>query len=169
MINIAKDHALKYALSTVLLLLMVLPLPAMAACPQCACTVSSTGVSFGRYNPLTPSNTDDTGYIRVSCGGGNGSVAYSIQLSPGIYGSGFHPRRMGNGANRLAYNLYADAAHTAVWGDGSGGTSTVSGSLDVSSAGASRQYVVYGRLPPGQTSAAVGTYSDSIMFTIIYQ
>jgi spore coat protein U-like protein len=157
------------ALRLGLVLLLAPPLPAMASCGSCTCAVSATGVSFGRYSAQEPQSTDDTGNIRVSCGGGVGSVAYTIQLSPGIYGNGFRPREMGNGANRLGYNLYADAAHTAIWGDGSNGTSVVSGLLDVSAAGSSREHVVYGRIPAGQTSVAVGNYSDTIMFTVIYQ
>lgn len=168
MMNTKKEPAMMKCTLT-LILGLALPLSAKAACPQCACTVSATGMSFGRYNPLAPSSTDDTGDIRISCGGGAGSVAYTIQLSPGIYSSGFRPRRMGNGNSRLAYNLYTNAAHTIVWGDGSGGTGIVSGLLDVSGAGASREHIVYGRIPTGQTAAGVGSYNDVVMFTIVYQ
>lgn len=157
------------ALRAALFALLALPLPALASCATCTCAVSATGVSFGRYSPLAPASTDDTGEIRISCGGGFGSVAYTIQLGRGIYGAGFRPRRMGNGNSRLDYNLYANAAHTIVWGDGSGGTGAVSGMLDVARAGSSREHVVYGRVPAGQRAAAVGNYSDTVVFTIIYQ
>lgn len=170
MMNIGKNRAMmQCARRTALVALLALPLPALASCARCTCAASATGVAFGRYSPLAATNADYTGNIRVSCGGGIGSVAYTIQLSRGVYGSGFRPRRMGSGNNRLDYNLYTNAARTIVWGDGSGGTGVVSGLLDVSSAGASREHVVYGRVPAGQTSAAVGGYSDTIMFTILYQ
>jgi spore coat protein U-like protein len=172
--NIRNNHAMmKYmrapVLAPILILALLLPLPAIAACPQCTCAVSATGVSFGRYSPLSPRSTDDTGTIRISCGGGVGSVAYSIQLSQGIYGTAFRPRRMANGNSRLAYNLYTNAAHTTIWGDGSNGTVVVSDTLNVAGAGATREHIVYGRVPGNQTSAAVGHYDDTIMFTIIYQ
>ncbi len=153
----------------ILVLLLALPLPASAMCVQCSCTVSATGVNFGRYNPLAGSNLDDTGTVHISCGAGVGMVAYSIQLNRGIYSAGFSPRQMGSGSSRLNYNLYTDPGHTTIWGDGSSATGFISDSLSVLRAGSSRDYIVYGRMPARQTSTAVGSYSDTITFTIIYQ
>ncbi len=160
---------MKITFRHILILLLALPLPAFALCAQCACTVSATGVNFGRYNPLAGSNLNDTGNVHISCGGGVGMVAYTIQLSRGMYGTGFSPRQMGSGSRRLNYNLYTDPAHATIWGDGSSATGFISDSLSVLRAGSSRDYIVYGRMPARQTSAAVGSYSDTITFTIVYQ
>ncbi len=160
---------MKHTLRHVLILLLALPLPVSASCPQCTCTVSATGVYFGAYNPFAGPNIDDTGNVHVTCGGGVGTVAYTIQLSQGTYGTGFSPRRLGSGSNRLRYNLYIDPTHTTIWGNGNSGTGFISDSLSVLRTGSSRDHIVYGRIPAHQTSAAVGSYSDTITFTIIYQ
>ncbi len=153
----------------ILILLLALPFPALAACARCTCTASATGVAFGPYNPFSGSNVENTGNVRINCGGGVGTVAYTIQLSRGVYSAGFSPRRMGSGANRLNYDLYSDPAHTTIWGDGSSATSVVSDALSVLREGSSRVHTVYGRIPARQTRAVVGRYSDTITFTIIYQ
>ncbi len=156
---------MKNFLRHLLILLLALPLPATAACALCTCTVSATGISFGTYNPLSGSNRDDTGNVRISCSGGVGTVAYTIRLNR--TSAGFS--RMVSGNHRLVYELYTDPAHTIVWGDGSNGTGVISGTLDVSRMGSSSSHAVYGRLPGRQTSAAVGSYSDTLTFTLVYQ
>jgi len=153
----------------IFILLLALPLPAWASCALCTCTVNATGVSFGTYSPLSGLNAENTGSVRLSCGGGGGTVGYTIRLSRGMYSAGFSPRCMSNGRGRLNYELYIDPAHTTIWGDGSSATAFISDSLGVRPAGSSRNHVVYGRIPARQTSAAVGSYSDTITITIIYQ
>lgn len=156
---------MKNSLRHLLILLLALPLPAPAACALCTCTVSATGISFGTYNPLSGSNRDDTGNVRINCNGGVGTVTYTIRINR--TSTGFS--RMASGNHRISYELYTDPAHTIVWGDGNSGTGVFSGTLDVSRTGSSRDHVVYGRLPGRQASAAVGGYSDTITFTLIYQ
>ncbi len=153
----------------ILALLLSLPVPASAACTLCTCMASATGVSFGRYSPLSGFNADYTGNVRISCGGAAGTVAYTIQLNRGMYSGGFNPRRMGSGGNGLNYQLYADPAHTIIWGDGSSGTGVISDSVSVSVGGSSRNHIVYGRIPARQRWATVGSYSDTITVTVIYQ
>ena len=56
--------------------------------------------------------------------------SFQVALSTGGSGS-YATRKMSNGTDTLSYNLYTDAGHTIIWGDGSGGTSTNSfGGLD---------------------------------------
>ncbi len=160
---------MKKTLPHILILLLALPLPASASCALCTCTVGATGVSFGTYKPFSGLNAEDTGNVRISCGGGVGTVGYTIQLSRGAYSAGFNPRQMVSGGHRLNYNLYTDPAHITIWGDGSSATGLVSDSFSVLLAGSGRNHVMYGRIPARQTSAAVGSYSDTIMVTLIYQ
>lgn len=160
---------MKSTLRHMLILLLALPLPASAACALCTCTVSASGVSFGTYNPLSGANVEDSGDVRISCGGAVGTVAYTIQLSRGIYSAGFSPRQMGSGSNRLNYDLYTSPAHVTIWGDGSSATGFISDSLSVLLAGSSRDHIVYGRIPARQTSAVAGGYGDTITVTVIYQ
>jgi spore coat protein U-like protein len=71
----------------------------------------------------------------------------------------FLPRELQKGPERLAYNLYRDAARTTVWGDFTGGTSAPT---DVSPPKKEDVSItVYGRIPPGQDISA-GSYTDSV-------
>lgn len=155
----------------VLALLTMLPAPAWALCTLlCSCSVSTTAVAFGTYNPLSGSVLDASGNVRVSCGGVLGLlVPYDIALSKGGYSSQFSPRKMASGAHRLNYDLYTSSAHSQVWGDGSGGSQVVSGSVSiVLLGGAANNHPVYGRIPADQSTVVPGSYADSVTVTVTY-
>lgn len=123
-----------------------------------ACTVSAEAVSFGSYDVFSNQSLDSTGNISLtSCLVG---IGYSISLSPG--GGSYASRSMANGAHRLDYNLYTDAARTIIWGDGTGATAVVSG-LWLTTV----HRTVYGRIPARQ-NAYVGSYSDTITVTVTF-
>lgn len=152
-------------------LLLALPLQATALCtPSCSCLASTTAVSFGVYNPHSASPLDSTGNVRVTCvGTPDLLVSYQIALSNGLNSSNFSPRKMASGANLLNYNLYADSSHASIWGDGSGGTQTVSGSITIMPGDTSRDHPVFGRIPGSQTTVPPGSYSDTVLVTVTYQ
>ncbi len=143
-----------------------------AAAEAASCTVSATGVSFGTYIPTSSSPTDNTGTTTVTCSATSQTVQYSIALNAGQNSGGsFSNRRMGNGSSGayLSYQLYSDSTRTTVWGDGSGGTSTVSDSYGcVTCVNQSRTYTLYGRLSGGQFSASPGLYSDTITVIVTF-
>ena len=118
------------------------------------CTVGSQGVSFGSYDVFSAQSLDGVGTISLSC---DESVEYTLSLSAG--GGSYASRAMASGANTLAYNLYIDATYTAIWGDGTGNTATVS------SSGTAADHTIYGRIPARQ-NVAVGSYSDTITVEI---
>lgn len=126
---------------------------------QAACSVNPTPVAFGIYSPFNVAPTDTAGTLRVSCD--TVTVGYTILLSAGSAGA-YSPRGLSGGGYTLSYNLYADALRTVVWGDGSGGTTTVSGAFALPGA---IDHTVYGRLPAGQNVGA-GAYTDTITVTI---
>lgn len=115
-----------------------------------ACTVSTTSTAFGSYDVLLATPTDTTGNVRVTCGG---LLFYNytvlVAICPG-YGSNINPRTM-HLTDLLNYYLYADAARTTVWGDGTSGTSTqtvnITGWLWTQT---TRDLPVYGRIPASQ-------------------
>ena len=88
----------------------------------------------------------------------------TLELSASAVSGGFFPRQMRHdtGADRLAYNFYADPGGASVLGDGSGGTVTRSDRVLKN-----KPWIVtiYGRIPPGQDVAA-GSYSDTLTITI---
>jgi len=131
------------------------------------CTISAIPVSFGLYNPLTPTANVATGTVTMSCTVLIGLFeSWTIALSTGSSGN-FSARQMLNGTSPLSYNLYTSSAYSAVWGDGSGSTTLISGSALLSIGTTVYPYTVYGRVPAGQDSAA-GTFMDTIVVTLNY-
>lgn len=139
------------------------------------CTVSSTPVAFGAYDPVEQiAPLDGSGQVTVDCRGSG--LSFVASLSPGATGS-YAQRQMTAGAETLGYNLYLDAARTIVFGDGNGGTQTLqcttgvtaSGCTGSNPGGANRRaaWPIYGRIPAGQNVAA-GLYSDTLQVTIVF-
>ena len=77
---------------------------------------------------------------------------------------------MNGGANQLAYNLYTDNTYLTAWGDGSGGSQSVSSGilLDVLGLSPQQTHWIYGRIPGSQTTVAPGSYIDTITVTVTY-
>lgn len=132
---------------------------ALAATPLAAatCGLSVQGVSFGSYDFQSSQNLDSVGHITVTC---DVSAPFTVALNAGLTGT-FTSRTMQSGSHLLSYNLYTDTAHVSVWGDGTGGSTTVSGS------GTSVGYPVYGSAPAGQNPYA-GSYSDTVTVTLSF-
>lgn len=141
----------------------------LAAAPSVAgalCTtleVAGTGVAFGTF---LGSQRTSSGKISLTCTGEDDTY-YSVALSTGMSGS-YSQRTMRNGMSALSYNLYADSAFATIWGDGTGGTVTMVGTISLHG-GKSRtvDLTVYGRLP-AQILLPPGAYSDAITTTVTY-
>lgn len=154
-----------------LLLCTALALLLPAAAQAATCTVSATGVAFGTYIPSTPGATDITGTVTITCSSTiNETISYEVALNPGTNsGSSFSNRRMTNGATFLSYQLYTNSARTAVWGDGTGGTSTVTDRFRCNRCTNRKEnYTDYGRLPGLQWNAAPGFYGDTITAMVTF-
>jgi spore coat protein U-like protein len=123
-----------------------------------ACSLNVQGVIFGTYDTFSASNLDSTGNIAVTCDLG---TSYTVSLSPGT--GTYASRRLASGGDVLSYNLFVDPTRQVIWGDGTGGTFTVSGAGITTAV----NYTVYGRIPSGQ-NASVGNYSDSITVTVTF-
>ncbi|WP_242123833.1 spore coat U domain-containing protein [Sphingobium sp. Sx8-8] len=136
------------------------------ACTLCSCSASTTGVSFGGYDPGASSPKDGSGTVSLSCTG-LVSLAGTIDMamSPGNSGNAL-ARKMTQGAASLNYNLYTNSSRTTIWGTGSAGTSIVSATL-TGLLSFSQTVPVYGRIPAGQWVQA-GPYADSVIVTITY-
>jgi spore coat protein U-like protein len=141
---------------------------AIAGAQAAVCTVATSGVAFGSFNPLTGQSADTTGTVSVTCTGLPLTTAnYTMTIASGL--GSFTARKMVSGSDNLTYNLYKDSAFTQVWGDGSGSTFTVSDSVTIPlSLSITKNYVVYSRIASGQNTAKAGTYSDNLLVTITY-
>ncbi|MCL4525893.1 MAG: spore coat U domain-containing protein [Gammaproteobacteria bacterium] len=134
-----------------------------------SCSVTATGVAFGTYVPSSTSNS--TGTVTVSCSATLGLLfSWTIALNAGVNSGGsFSNRRMASGNSYLSYQLYTNSGHTTVWGDGTGGTSTVPGSCLISVLGipCTGSATAYGQIPALQNPSP-GSYSDTITVTVTY-
>jgi spore coat protein U-like protein len=127
-----------------------------AGSSRAACTISTSGIAFGSYDPLLNQPVDSAASIGVVC---DEPTTYSISLSTG--NGTYQARVMTSGLHHLLYNLYIDASLTAVWGDGTAQSATLSDTKTAAN------YTIYGRIPAGQ-NAHVGVYSDTIVITLSF-
>jgi spore coat protein U-like protein len=150
-----------------LLIAVLMLVGAVATAGNAVCTVSTSGVAFGSFNPLPGLSADTNGTIAVTCTGAVSDTAtYTITITSGI--GSFWARKMVAGSDSLTYNLYRDSGCTQVWGDGTADTSTVSASITLTSTSLTTNYVVYSRIVGGQRTVKAAAYSDNLLVTITY-
>ena len=151
-------------------LALAMPWPAAALCALCTCAVSTTPIAFGTYDPQSASPRDSDGSVLFTCGGlVGGVVTYDVTLGKGLNSASFSPRRMSSGTNQLDYDLYTSSAYSSIWGDGTGGSQKITGTVTVLLlGGTTRSLVVYGRIPGSQATVKAGVYSDAVLVTVTY-
>lgn len=138
------------------------------------CAVTTSGLSFGAgYAPFSGAPTDAVADVDLTCTlAGLLSVCtipYSIALDTGGSGS-YAARQLSSLSDVLQYNVYTDPARTIIWGDGSGATATVNGSVNFSNLlGGVRtaNHPAYGRIPANQ-AVDEGVYADTLTVTVTY-
>jgi spore coat protein U-like protein len=135
-----------------------------------SCTVSTSGIAFGSYDVLATSALDVAGALDGSCSTTSGdnpplTASYTISLTGGV--SVTFSRQMASGTNRLNYNLYIDSIRSVVWGDGTAGTSKLSGGPRLTPGQSSKpiHHDFYGRVPALQ-DVSVGSYTDNLTITV---
>jgi spore coat protein U-like protein len=141
--------------------LAALLVPGLSRAQTCWFSTGPTTLAFGTYDPTSATPTDSTSTFTYAC---SSSKARPVVVWLGSGGAGsFNPRQLAFGADRLSYNLYTTALRNVIWGDGSGGTVTLSSTPVGSTHGAT--VTIYGRIAPGQWVAA-GSYGDSVVVTL---
>ncbi len=126
------------------------------------CTIQTTPVDFGHYNPLTVNATqplDVNATVTIACSKG---MATTIALDRGLYGD------RGQGTTRamkhvsadeyLSYELYQDVIRATLWGTAGGNIFVPPIAVDTKP----RTFLIYGRIFPSQ-DVAVGEYGDTIV------
>lgn len=132
----------------------------------CSCTVTASDIDFGALTPQAGAQ-DAVGEISVDCTGVI-DLAPSVltRLDDGQWGT-FAPRKMrSGGGDLLDYNIYTTSQHNVVWGNGTGGSSTVTISGGLLSLGhwtASR--TMFARVVPLATTEP-GAYADTVVVRI---
>lgn len=155
---------------------MLAALPALgwhAGAQAGSCTVSSSGLAFGTYQPLTfigkllsADKTSDAA-ISVACTALAQGGGYSIALGPSTVGNSIATRYLANasGGPAMAFNVYRDATYTSLWGDGFTG-GLITGSLPVGDS--NQSHTVFGRIPAGQSTLWPGSFAGSLTITLTY-
>lgn len=133
------------------------------------CTASTSGLAFGTYSGPSGAASDTAGSVSVRC---QGTIAIAIPFTVGLTagsGGSIAARTLVSVANRLNYQIYTNAARTQVWGDGTGGTTQVSGSIVLTLGNLSllNTISVYGRIAARQNVPA-GSYTDAVQVVVTY-
>jgi spore coat protein U-like protein len=158
-------------------LLLLAALSCLAATAQAAapgCEASATGPAFGAYYPSDPVPATTTGTISIQCVRVLNNTPYNVQISLSAGGAGNFTRRMSAGANRLYYNIYREGSYSSIWGNGSGGSQTVSMSVPLPTPAlfgifwtGTAVRTMFARVNAAQY-VPTGAYSDTITVTINY-
>lgn len=132
-----------------------------------ACSISGTGLNFGNY---VGSQLTSTGTITVTC---SQDRPYNVTLDRGLnLQGGIRGLRDFNSQTftvALQYFLYKDSALTQEWGDsGFAGTYTLGTSVPGIGTGSGQTLTIYGKLLADQLGAAPGTYTDTVVATLLF-
>ncbi len=122
------------------------------------CNISIGNLAFPDSGLLT-GTLNSSASVSLRC---SKNTLYRIALSSGTNSSNVAARRMKkvSGAETVSYQLL-DGVNGSNWGDGTGGTTVVSGQGD----GTTITKVVYGKVPP-QTTPSPGDYKDTVTATV---
>ncbi len=140
------------------------------------CTVGIGNLNFGAY---TGTQTTSSATMTITCTLTSGiidNVAFTATLSTG---TGSYTQRLlthvGAPPDTLPYNLYLNTVpgilNTNVWGDGSGGTVTASGSMQliiIFVPTRTATFTVAGAMGPIVALPTAGLYQDIVAGTVTY-
>jgi spore coat protein U-like protein len=130
------------------------------------CTITSTGLAFGSYDPVTAnvaSDLDATGTLTVTCtNGSTGEISLGQGSNADTGSTDAAPvRRMVSGLNFLSYALYQDAGRTTVWGN------TTDTDVAHSGDGTATDVTIHGRVASAQ-NVPTGSYADTVVATVTF-
>ncbi|MDQ0586628.1 Csu type fimbrial protein [Variovorax paradoxus] len=141
-----------------------------------SCSVSSSGLMFGAYEPitfagkLTSIDRTSTATVSVVCTNIAAGGGYTIGLGASNYGSGDrlsirYLNNTPNGGDLMAFNVFTNASYTTVWGNGFTGA-VLNGTI--ATGDSNQSHTVYGQIPAGQSTLKAGSFSDSLTVTLTY-
>jgi spore coat protein U-like protein len=135
------------------------------------CNIDARALSFGLYDSLAGEALSAVTEIIYTCGAGNPGTATQaaknirIEMSRG-YSSSYSDRTMaGPSFETLHYNVYLDATHRTIWGDGTNGTEFYFDAHPPN--GRPVTVPVFGRVDPRQEVPG-GEYVDQLTVTVLF-
>ncbi|HVV67931.1 MAG TPA: spore coat U domain-containing protein [Gammaproteobacteria bacterium] len=147
------------------------------------CTISTTPVAFGNYDPIVANATNPleaTGTVVVTCTKNTPVTNLWVSLGQGLHFSTNTTHMQGaTSSDLLSYTLYQPPSNTAgaacaspfssrpIWGNGTPGPGTYGNALALTSplSKTARTYNVCGSIPGGQ-DMSVDSYSDTVVATV---
>jgi spore coat protein U-like protein len=134
-----------------------------SAAISASCLVTSVDMNFGQLSPQASGQATSTSLVTATC---TKSTNYTIALGTGS--SGTYTARTLSGAkstnhDKLSYNVYKDTTYGTILGDGTNGTSLLTGTGN----GVQQSFTVYGMLQLNQYITP-DNYSDNLSVTINY-
>lgn len=133
------------------------------------CTIGASGFTT-TYDPVGANATtpkDVVASVSTVCTNGASVVVTLGQgLHAGIGSNDASPtRRLSSGGSSpvyINYDLHQDASHTVGWGN------TPQTGVTIQGNGSSIISTIYARIPPGQSNATPGTYTDTVVATVSF-
>lgn len=125
------------------------------------CSMTATNITFSAYNTQTRVAVDSTGTLEIECWGSGSTNATSVHINFGVSGGGTcTTRRMANGASRLNYQIYQNAARSTSFCNG---TNRLNLNFNLSTGYQKQTVTMYGRVagsqnPPYRTTP----YTDTL-------
>lgn len=134
---------------------------------QATCSASSSGINFGIYDTTSPSPTNATGTVAVTCRAPIAGllVHYNVSFSTGSGTAS--QRQMLNGASTLNYNVYKDSTTSTILSTDTGSLLNGGMLLTLLNIPVTNNYTIYGQIPSNQ-GVTPGTYSDTITMTVTF-
>ncbi len=128
-----------------------------------SCAIETRPISFGRFDPEAGADVDAVGQVIYTCD--NQAKKIRIDISEGLSNSFDRRMHLDAGAYELFYNIYVDATHRTVWGDGVLGTDVY---YENNPPNGTRVTVpAYGHIPGRQTQEVPpGLYIDVVTVRI---
>ncbi|MGR2738491.1 Csu type fimbrial protein [Billgrantia sp. Q4P2] len=130
-----------------------------------SCTIGTTALAFGDYDPINPAALDGTGTVSVTCtqdapvaitlGQGNNPGGTSTEAAP-------ERQLIDSNTNLLTYSLFSDAERTTEW------TNDATGNVATTGTGAAEDHTVFGRIDGAQSTAPAGAYTDIVVATVTF-
>ncbi|VVD82393.1 secreted pili protein involved in motility and biofilm formation [Pandoraea capi] len=120
------------------------------------CTIAAANITFATQSALA-SPVASSGQLSVQC---TKNDAFRVSLSGGLLGT-VTSRTMTGLTASVRYQLYLDSGYATIWGDGTAGTSQLTG------VGTGLvQVIPIFALVPSQSTPAPGVYTDTVTATI---
>jgi spore coat protein U-like protein len=131
-----------------------------------SCTISTSPISFGNYDPTSTTAVLAQGNVSAKCTKG---TPVTVALDQGLNKTGGSTaaapaRQMANGANLLPYDIYTASGGTTEWGNTTASEPVNQTSISVNTP---LVFTTYGSLPAG-TDVPAGNYTDTVTATLVF-